>query len=306
MHGYTDGRPRIKDATPALEHKDGDDMRYTDGWITREALKRMSALAEEGEPFFLAVGIMKPHLPFACPQSYHDLYAEVNLPDTPHPEKPSDLSTWHRCGEFFDQYAHNGRDPREDQSYADELRRSYAACVSFADAQVAQLLAQLEKTGLARNTIVVLWGDHGYHLGEHAIWGKHALFEESLHAPLVVHTPDMTKPGAQTDAIVESIDIYPTLCALAGIKMPLNIDGQSLAPLLHDPSQKGSSAITYYEKNETVRTDRYRLIRHGSKKGNPAFELYDHQRGDGENTNIAAENPQIIKDLDALIEAALE
>lgn len=304
MHGYADGIPRTKRKTPALEHKEGDDMRYTDGWITREALTRMSSLAEEEEPFLLAVGIMKPHLPFACPKSYRDLYDGVAIPPTPHPEKPSGLSTWHSSGEFLRQYAHDGRDPREDKTYAEELHRSYAACVSFADAQVAQLLAHLEETGLAENTIVILWGDHGYHLGEHAIWGKHALFEESLHAPLVIRDPRMEKAGTKTDAIVESIDIYPTLCELTGVATPDGLDGKSLVSLLRDPSEKGSPAISYFKENETVRTERYRLIRH-KKKGKKAFELYDHENGDGETENIAAKNPALVKELDGLIDAAI-
>jgi iduronate 2-sulfatase len=245
---------------------------------------------------------MTPHLPFACPKSYRDLYDAVTLPPIPHPEKPSGLSTWHSSGEFFGQYNHDGRDPRTDPAYADELRRSYAACVSYADAQVGQLLAHLEKSGLAENTIVVLWGDHGWHLGEHNVWGKHTLFEESLLAPLVIRAPGMEKPGVKTDAIVESIDIYPTLCELTGVPTPDGINGQSLAENLRDPSAKGSAAISYFGNKGTIRTDQYRLIRHGKGK----YELYDHSGTDGETTNLADKNPKLVEELNGTLNEVLK
>ncbi|MCU0794075.1 MAG: sulfatase-like hydrolase/transferase, partial [Opitutaceae bacterium] len=190
MHGYTGGRPRVPGKTPAFEHTDeSDELAYPDGWITREALAQMETLAAAQSPFFLAVGIIKPHLPFVTPRAYLDLYAGVELPPIPHPQRPAGLSTWHESKEFFSSYAHDGRDPRTDAAYADQIRRSYAASVSYADAQVARILEKLDALGLAQNTLVVLWGDHGWHLGEHAIWGKHALFEESLRAPLVIRAP---------------------------------------------------------------------------------------------------------------------
>ncbi len=305
MHGYADGesrKARGKETSPAYEHKEGDDMRYTDGWITREALSQMDTLAENEEPFFLAVGIMKPHLPFACPKKYRDLYNGVTLPPIPHPEKPKGLSTWHGSGEFFGQYNHDGSDPRTDPAYADELRRSYAACVSYADAQVAQLLEKLEQTGLAKNTIVVLWGDHGWHLGEHNIWGKHTLFEESLLAPLVIRSPGMEKPGEKTQAIVESIDIYPTLCELTGVPTPKFINGKSLIKNLRDPSAKGDTAISYKNNIETIRSLQYRLIRHPGGK----HELYDHTAPGGETTNLAEKSPDIVHELNGTIDRLLK
>jgi len=304
MHGYAGGDPRKRGVSPPNEHKEGDDMTYTDGWITREALKQMDGLAETGKPFFLAVGIMKPHLPFACPKSYLDIYKDVKLAPIPHPQKPEGLSTWHVSGEFL-QYAGGGRDPREDPAYADELRLSYAACVSYADNQVAQLLANLEKLGLRENTIVVLWGDHGWHLGEHDVWGKHTLFEEALLSPLVIRAPGMKKPGEKTDAIVETVDIYPTLCELSGVPKPDGLSGKSLTSHLKDPSTEGTTAVSYWQGNETIRTPQYRLIRHNTKGDGTAYELYDHTGTDGENTNLAAGKPDIVKELSALIDAKM-
>jgi len=305
MHGYADGKPRIPGKTPPIEHKEGDDFTYTDGWITREAIEQMDSLAKSDEPFFLAVGLMKPHLPFACPKSYRDIYDDVALPPIPHPDKPEGLSTWHGSGEFFGNYRHEpGKDPRKDSAYADQVRRSYAACVSYADAQVAKLLKHLEETGLAENTIVVLWGDHGWHLGEHAVWGKHTLFEESLLAPLIIRVPGMDQAGEQTDAIVETVDIYPTLCELTGVPMPDGLSGKSLVKHLKDSSAEGSPAFGYWRNSETIRTPEYRLIRHG-KKGD-AYELYDHTGTDGETTNLAAEKPDVVRELNALIDAKVK
>ncbi len=304
MHGYAGGVPRKGGVTPPFEHKEGDDMTYTDGWITREALKQMDDLAKKDQPFFLAVGIMKPHLPFACPKSYLDIYKDVKLAPIPHPQKPQGLSTWHPSGEFR-QYNSNGHDAWTDAEYADQLRHSYAACVSYADNQVAQLLANLDKLGIRENTIVVLWGDHGWHLGEHAVWGKHTLFEEALRAPLVIRYPGMEKAGEKSDAIVETVDIYPTLCELSGVPKPDGLSGKSLVGFLKDPSMKGSSAFSYWKGNETIRTPQYRLIRHNSEGADPSYELYDHTGNDGETTNLADEKPEVVKELDALIDAKM-
>ncbi len=305
MHGYAGGVPRKGGVTPVYEHKEGNDMTYTDGWITREALKQMDGLAAREQPFFLAVGIMKPHLPFACPKSYLEIYQDVRLAPIPHPRKPEGLSTWHPSGEFR-QYANGGRDAWKDADYADQIRHSYAACVSYADNQVAQLLARLDKLGLKDNTIVVLWGDHGWHLGEHAVWGKHTLYEESLRSPLVIRAPGMTKPGDKTDAVVETIDIYPTLCELTGVPVPVGLSGNSLGGLLKDPSTGGGSAISYWNAMESIRTPQFRLIRHRSKGTETAYELYDHSGSDGETTNLAPTRPDLVKELSSLIDGKMK
>ena len=305
MHSYAGGKTRERGVTPANEHVEGDDLTYTDGWITRESLKQMDELSAKEEPFFLAVGIMKPHLPFACPKKYLDLYEGVELPPISHPEKPEGLSTWHGSGELLGQYNTAGRDPRTDPAYADELRRSYAACVSYADAQVAQLLERLDKLGLAENTIVILWGDHGWHLGEHSVFGKHTLFEESLLAPLVIRAPGMKSPGFATGSMVETADLYPTLCELTGLQTPEGLSGKSLVDNLANPAAPGRPAISYSGKAETIRTDTHRLVRHHLKDG-LAFELYDHSAADGETTNLAEEEPALVAELDGMLDERLK
>ena len=186
-----------------------------------------------------------------------------------------------------------GRNPNTDTEFALEVRKAYAACVSYADAQVGKLVAKLKDTGADSNTIIILWGDHGWHLGEHAIWGKHALFEESLRSPLIIHTPKMSRAGRSTEAIVETIDIYPTLCELAGIKIPDSIQGTSLTPHLARPSQPSRDAISYSSRAKTIRTDRFRMILHNDGY----VELYDHNSEDAETKNIAADDADVIERL---------
>ena len=153
------------------------------------------------------------------------------MPPTPHPEKPKGKTTWHGSGEFM-KYNRWNRNPNTDADFAMDVRRHYAACVSYADAQVGKILEQLDDLGQRDNTIVVLWGDHGWHLGEHAIWGKHALFEESLRSPLIISYPGMSNAGEATKAMVETLDLFPTLADLAELPQPNFVQGQSLRSVL--------------------------------------------------------------------------
>ena len=186
-----------------------------------------------------------------------------------------------------------GRNPNSDATFALDVRKAYAACVSYADAQVGKLLSRLEQLGQRENTIVVLWGDHGWHLGEHAIWGKHSLFEESLHSPMIISAPTMKKPGKPANAMVETLDIYPTLCDLAGLTAPKQLDGESLVPILNDPSVGGHSAIAYSSRAQTIRTETHRLILHRDGFA----ELYDHSKPAAETKNIAQANQKLVSEL---------
>jgi iduronate 2-sulfatase len=174
--------------------------------------------------------------------------------------------------------------------------------VSYADAQVGKLLDRLDALELADSTIVVLWGDHGWHLGEHAIWGKHALFEESLRSPLIVRHLGIANPGAKTNAVVESLDVFPTLCELAGLKTPDFASGTSLSPLLKSVGAGGHDAVSYGRGASTIRSETHRLIVH--KKGE--LELYDHRVADAETKNIAATHPDLVKALRARLNAKLK
>ena len=302
MHGLAHGEIRVNagdmDVFQAVE---GPDSIYPDGVSIDQALRQLEKLTSESqEPFFLAVGILRPHLPFGAPAKYLPPYRDAPLPPTPHPTKPAGKTTWHGSGEFM-KYNRWKRDPNKDAEFALKVRRHYAACVSYADAQVGRVMEKLEETGAAKNTIVVLWGDHGWHLGEHAVWGKHTLFEESLRSPLIVSFPGIKKPGESTESMVETLDVFPTLCDLAGLPQPGFVDGVSLRPLLEEPASLGHSAISYSRGSKTIRTDTHRLIVHNDGHA----ELYDHTSAEKETRNIAEANPALVEELLARLEERL-
>jgi iduronate 2-sulfatase len=163
------------------------------------------------------------------------------------------------------------------------------------------MMEALEKLGLAEDTVVVLWGDHGWHLGEHAIWGKHALFEESLRSPLIIHYPGMAEPGEKSDAVVASLDIFPTLCELTGLKVPDFAQGRSLRPILMDPAVAGHAAVGYFGKARTLRDERWRLIKHADG----FMELYDHAAPEKETLNVAEKYPEVAAKLSARLDEYL-
>ena len=303
MHGLAYGEIRAglsytENKLEALQSLDGPDTIYNDGLIADEGMVQLKKLASSKKPFFLAVGLIKPHLPFGSPKKYMAPYKGKDLPPVPHPEKPDWKTTWHASGEFFKQYLHHGKDPREDREYADEVRRHYAACVTYADKHVGDILDTLKQTGRDKDTIVVLWGDHGWHLGEHAIFGKHCLFEEALRSPLIISIPGMNQPGVKTNAVVETLDLFPTLCDLTGLKLPEYVQGVSLGSLVDDPKAKGHIVYGYAGKAKTVRNGKYRLIQH--KDG--YVELYDHTSPAKETRNIAEKNPEMVKKLIKVLE----
>lgn len=297
MHGLANGEIRKKDRSTMdiLQLHDGTDEAYPDGTTVPETLRQLDHLAAENQPFFLATGILRPHLPFGAPKKYMAHYQNAELPPTPHPEKPEGLSTHHRSSEF---YAYNrwGKDPNTDPEFALEVRKHYAACVTYADAMIGKITARLKELDLEKNTIVILWGDHGYHLGEHAIWGKHALYEESLRSPMIIVTPEIDAPGKFADQIVETIDLFPTLCDLTSLPKPRFLHGQTLAPLLKKPEATDSIddfAVSSHRQGRTIRTDQYRLIAHDTG----GLELYDHHSPETETKNLATEKGDLAQSL---------
>jgi iduronate 2-sulfatase len=293
MHGLANGEIRINSAKmDVFQSVDGPDSIYPDGLTIAEATKQMEILSNDGKPFFLAVGIIRPHLPLGAPAQYLKHYVDIDLPPIPHPDKPNGKTTWHPSSEFR-QYRLGGRDPNSDGEFADQVRRHYAACVSYADAQVGRLVEKLNELQQADNTIIIVWGDHGWHLGEHAIWGKHALYEESLRSPLIIRSPARNQAGATTQAIVETVDLFPTLCELAGLPVPDFVDGVSLNPILNDPTIAWDRPAISYSNAKTIRTDQYRLIEHTDG----FVELYDHWTPEGETLNVAQRNSEVVAEL---------
>jgi len=301
MHGLANGEIR-KNAKEmdVLQALDGPDSIYPDGVMIPVALEQMDELAKGDKPFFLAVGILRPPLPFGAPAKHLAPYANATLPPTPHPGKPSGKTTWHGSGEFM-KYNRWGKNPNSDAEFAIKVRKHYAACVTYADAQVGRLIEKLNATGKAKDTIVVLWGDHGWHLGEHAVWGKHTLFEESLHSPLIITYPGIKQPGKPTRATVETLDLFPTLCELTGVASPNFVHGVSLKPLLDNPAGAGHPAVAYKGGTKTIRTDTHRLITDGKKH----VELYDHTTEAGETKNIAGDHAELVKELTAKLNARM-
>lgn len=289
MHGLANGEIRIKvGGMDVFQSVEGPDSVYPDGLITETALEELQSLASGGKPFLLAVGLIRPHLPLGAPAKYMEPYLDGKLPAIAHPEKPQGRTTWHRSGEFM-KYNRWGRDPNADAAFADEVRRHYAACVTYADAQVGRLLDELIKLDIDDDTIVILWGDHGWHLGEHAIWGKHALFEESLHSPLIIRKPGKIGSGQRTEAIVETVDIFPTLCELAELPIPEFLNGESVLRLIGNTITPCNGAVSYTNSAITLRTDTHRLIVHTDGYA----ELYNHASPEKETLNIAETNQEL-------------
>jgi len=301
--GYADGENRqsMNRQVKPYEMADVDDLGYPDGLITELALNKIDELTKKDQPFFLGVGFHKPHLPFNAPKKYWDLYTRGDIPLSPNPLIPENvnLASLHGSGEF------NGYELGDEKAslngpvsdaYARKLRHAYFACVSYIDAQVGKLIDKLEEAGVADNTIVVIWGDHGWHLGDHLLWGKHTIFERALKSTLVINVPGITQ-GQRVTRVVSSSDIYPTMIELCGLDMPHRTDGNSLAPLLRNPEEEWTeAAYGYYRRGVTLRTERYRLTKY-FRDQQPVIELYDHAIDPNETRNIAQTHPDIVEKL---------
>lgn len=290
---------------------EGTDEEQTDGMITTEAIKIMKE--KKDEPFFLGVGFFRPHTPYVAPKKYFNMYPieEMRLPYAPVGDR-DDIPTA--------AFAHNCPIPNYnlERDILLGALQSYYACVSFIDAQVGRLLDALDDLGIADNTIVVFWSDHGYHLGEHnGIWQKRTLFEQGARSPLIIRDPKAAGNGTASPRVVEFIDIYPTLTEAAGIETPSDLDGKSLAPLLENPIVEWNGhAITQIlrpadDRLETavmgcsIRTDRWRYTEWA--EGASGIELYDHWADPMEFNNLASnptkKNQTVIDRLQPLLRA---
>jgi iduronate 2-sulfatase len=227
----------------ACEAADVPDDGYPDGRLAQLAVETLEKLKQEGQPFFLAVGFLKPHLPFNAPRKYWDLYdpAVFTLQDGQTRVTGAPQIAYHTHRELGG-YKDMPRDEHVSADQARTLRHGYYACVSYVDAQVGKLLEALHRFGLDQNTIIVLWGDHGYALGEKDRWCKGTNFEGDTRVPLMIRTPGLPQPGAPTDALIEYVDVYPTLAALVGLTPPADLDGRSFVPVLRDPNARGRDA----------------------------------------------------------------
>ncbi|MBI4623218.1 MAG: sulfatase [Verrucomicrobia bacterium] len=284
---------------PAFEGADVPDDTFQDGRVADLAVSTLREISRKQEPFFLAVGFIKPHLPFVAPKKYWDLYDPAKIQLAPNKFRPKDAPDYAvQPGGEMRAY-HGVPEGSIPDDLARQLKHGYYAAISYMDAQVGKILDELERLGLRKNTIIVLWGDHGWKLGEHDAWCKHSNVENDTNAPLLLSVPGMKHAGTRTDALVEFVDIYPTLSELAGLPLPKHLEGASFRPVLDDPRRAWKpAAFSQYPRNQgglnlmgySMRTDRHRFtvwVDRNDHTKVDAIELYDHQTDPQENTSIA-------------------
>jgi arylsulfatase A-like enzyme len=286
---------------PITEAADVDDDAYVDGMIARRAASVLEALGESGDPFFLTVGFIRPHLPYSVPQRYWDMYPEGDLPESREvPLGAPSLDTG--SGGLRELVRYEGvpeATPFPD-SLVRQLRRGYRASVSYVDAQIGRVLDQLEASGLAENTIVLLWGDHGFLLGEHGQWSKHVTLDLALRSPLIVAGPGVNTGVAE--GLVETIDIYPTLADLTGLAPPDHLQGESFVPQLRDPAAPGKPAIfSRFRKLEAVLTPTHALTAFTDDGEVVDYMLFDHRTDPQESVNVMDSQPEAAERLTRLL-----
>ncbi len=277
---------------PSFESPDAPDHIYPDGMIAEEAIRRLDNFKKSGEPFFLAVGFLKPHLPFNAPKKYWDLYDfdEIKLPENMQKPKDAPDECMHTFGELRNYTDVPNSGPLE-KEFMRKLIHGYYACVSYTDTQIGKVLDELEQLGLAENTIVILWGDHGWHLGEHNLWCKHCNFKKVLHTPLILKAPGKMK-NIETNALVEYVDIYPSLCELAGLPKPIHLQGKSFVPLTENPNQPWKEEVyCRWIRGETVVTQTHTYTEwFDDKTGKVSARMLYNLKNDPEETvNVSEE-----------------
>lgn len=293
-----------------LEAADVDDDGYPDGRIARKTIADLKRLAKEDKPFFLACGFMKPHLPFYAPKKYWDLYAPDMIPLADNRYTPRDAPPALRGSGEYRSY-HLGELKVNSERWHREMKHGYLACTSYVDAQVGRVLSELKEMGLEDNTVVVVWGDHGFHLGEHNFWGKHNTLDHATRVPLIIHVPPsvlkQNAAGKKTTSLVETVDLFPTLCELSGLKAPDSVQGRSLTPLFADPgSAFRKSAYFRYGSGDAVVTDRFAFTRFDTAAGGEM--LFDYRVDREENNNVASEARYApdVKHLSELLDQRME
>ncbi len=316
-----EGLPRAKEAgikgwqeiqefighRPPTDCADVPDNAYDDGVFAEEGGRQIKKLAKGDKPFFLAVGFKKPHLPFCAPKKYWDRYDRNQFKVATVTQLPEGAPEFHfqDSWELRGGYTNipDGLLPDDKQR---ELIHGYYACVSYVDAQIGRLIEALDEAGVADNTVIVLWGDHGWHLGDHGMWCKHTNYEQATRVPLVFYAPGQKTTGGRSTTPVEFVDVFPTLCELTGLDAPDALEGDSLTPILDDDSVSvKEAAVSQYPRRVgggevmgyAFRDDRYRYIQWfpfdptspnaGGSQKLVATELYDYATDPLETRNLA-------------------
>jgi arylsulfatase A-like enzyme len=273
---------KTKERGRIFESPDVPDNAYSDGKIAEKTIEQLRQFKQSGKPFFIATGFFKPHLPFYAPKKYWDLYDrdKIDIADNRH--RPKDAPKELSGSNEYSSYHLAGYDVNSEEFHR-MMRHGYLACVSYVDKLTGDILAELDALGLAENTIIVLWGDHGFHLGEHNFWGKHNTMHLSTRVPLIVKAPG--KKAGKTSSIVETSDIFPTLCALAGLSTPETVQGRDFSALLEDPSKPfREAAYSRYIGGDAVITP---TLSYTSYNRGKSQMLYDLEKDPDENINVA-------------------
>lgn len=294
-------KPGQYGATLSWLAAEGEDEEQTDGITATVASERLRKYAESKQPFFMAVGLYRPHTPYVAPKKYFDLYPldEIEIPAEPENYKESIPA------EAFKSLRYKKEQINLKPELAKQAIQAYHASISFADAQIGRILKTLEETGLDKNTIVVFTSDHGYHMGEHGHWQKRTLFEKGTRVPLIIAAPEQKVKGSIAKNPAEMVDIYPTLADLAGLKAPDYLQGVSLVPVLGNANAKPreSALSQLHKKGYSIKTERYRYTE-WKGEGDKRNELYDHTTDPQELQNLAwkPEHEATVKKLSSLLD----
>ncbi len=308
----------VKDEPPRMPFECGEvgDDGYADYYLAGSAIEELQRLSARQKPFLLAVGFYKPHLPHNAPKKYWDMFPaeKVGMPENFHPPANVDPSICiHKSPELTAHYHWPSGLGNISRDEAIRQRRGYYAAAAYVDAQIGRVLDVLGGLDCAGDTIVVLWSDHGWQLGEHHMFSKHTNYEVATNSPLVFKVPGMNDPGVATDGLAETVDVYPTLTDLCGLPTPEGLAGRSLRAMVEDYRAPGKEAAYSTApggrgfRGHALRTDRYRLVRWINARGEVGLvELYDCRRDPGESVNIAAEHPEVVERLSALLATRTE
>lgn len=289
---------------PVFESAEVADEAYEDGLTAQAARTALREASQREEPFFMMVGFHKPHTPFNAPKKYWDWYDRNQIPLAEYPDPPLNspeqyaVHNWN----YFRSFKDMPRDGPMPNEQAREIKHAYYACISYVDALVGSLLEELEATNQRENTLVVFTSDHGYQLGDHSLWSKHTNFELATRVPLIISVPGGAGGGQFTQALVELVDLYPTLAELCGLPAPAHVEGKSFASVLRDSdSSHRSSAYSEFSRSgargRSIRTDRFRYVEWRDQDSGSvvARELYDHAIDPGENVNLAGQSEWVEK-----------
>ncbi|MFA7492696.1 MAG: sulfatase [Proteiniphilum sp.] len=272
---------------PFYEYADVPDSAYEDGKVALRTIEDLRRLKKQDKPFFLACGFWRPHLPFNAPKKYWDIYKRESIPIADNNYRSENLPDQVKAPTEINSYG--GVSDKNLENFQRLAKHGYYACVSYIDAQVGLILEELDSLSLSENTIVVLVGDHGWHLGENSFWGKHTLLKRSLHIPLIIKVPGSEK--GNIFSMVELVDLYPTLCDLTGLPHPADqLQGKSFAPAFHNLNYTTKEIVfAQWGNGSTALNNRYsytKWMKDGMKENEMFF---DHKKDPNENENVATD-----------------